>query len=493
MMSSMQLAAPLFQLIRTGEANYLYDTATNTVLRVGSEAAAFLQKEEFSGADLLRLLDYSRRNAGTLRPCRPRRFSSPFSSNDIAQAIGSGCSQATLEVSRKCNLRCDYCVYSGQYAGKRTHEGARMPHEVAFRAIEYLATHSVRAPLTAIGFYGGEPLTNFVLIQDATSYASKLFLGRRIQFTLTTNGTLLSDDIMEFLEKHKFGLMVSIDGPQDIHDENRVYANNRGSWSDTVDNLRRLKSRYPDYWRTYVNLSMVVSPGTDLLELDRFVREEDIASVKLATISSYGTQYREQYEKQPIVNEEAILKRYADAGCAGQLNVRSGTPELCLACSLCGTSMSRLIQRSPGVDAEKESTLNLGMCVPGARKIFVDVDGDIYPCEKTDGARNLYLGNVLTGGVQLEKVEAILQDFFSFVEESCKDCWMHRFCETCLVQPTWKHTFDADKMAYECDALRRKYKKMLELYCGMMEVNPRALDHLMEDRIRLSVLGTEDI
>lgn len=97
------------------------------------------------------------------------------------------------------------------------------------KAIDFLKEHSQNAENRHIGFYGGEPLLNFELIERAVEYAKKLF-GEDMSFAITTNATLVNDKIAEYFAKNNFNIIISLDGPQEMHDANRLMVNGTGSF-----------------------------------------------------------------------------------------------------------------------------------------------------------------------------------------------------------------------------------------------------------------------
>ena len=114
-----------------------------------------------------------------------------------------------------------------------------MKWDVAKKAIDFLKEHSQNAENRHIGFYGGEPLLNFELIERAVEYAKKLF-GEDMSFAITTNATLVNDKIAEYFAKNNFNIIISLDGPQEMHDVNRLMVNGTGSFEKTVMGAKKL-------------------------------------------------------------------------------------------------------------------------------------------------------------------------------------------------------------------------------------------------------------
>lgn len=114
-----------------------------------------------------------------------------------------------LQVTQGCNLRCGYCVYSGKYYN-RTHSSKRMTKERAFQAVDFFVNHAADRDYLIIGFYGGEPLLEFQLIQDVIQYTEENHSGKKFHFNMTTNATLLTDEVADYLVEKDFSLTFSL-------------------------------------------------------------------------------------------------------------------------------------------------------------------------------------------------------------------------------------------------------------------------------------------
>jgi len=147
----------------------------------------------------------------------------------------------TFEVTQKCNLRCKYCIYGGFYPNQRSHSNKEINFETARNAIDYifdLVKKNYRQEII-IGFYGGEPLLNFKTVKKIVKYATEIFTNRAVRFTMTTNGTLLSNEIINYIIRNNFRILVSLDGPKKIHDSKRIFKNGKGSYEIIINNLKK--------------------------------------------------------------------------------------------------------------------------------------------------------------------------------------------------------------------------------------------------------------
>jgi uncharacterized protein len=171
--------------------------------------------------------------------------------------------QMTLVVTEKCNLRCDYCPYTSQQSELfRTHGNKNMSKEVADLAIKYFVNNVSEG--SGIGFYGGEPFLNFNIIKYVTNKVKLLVEKYNVNFSVTTNLNVFTKDIAQFLVENNFILVISLDGPKEIHDSHRKKANGKSSFSNLFKNLEYLKINYPDYYKNNVLTNTVLAPHLTL-------------------------------------------------------------------------------------------------------------------------------------------------------------------------------------------------------------------------------------
>ncbi|MBI5364736.1 MAG: quinohemoprotein amine dehydrogenase maturation protein [Planctomycetes bacterium] len=158
-------------------------------------------------------------------------------------------STLVLNVTNKCNLSCTYCYEYGQdkIADVGAKKAPRMALETATKAIELLFADSTGRPEVSITFFGGETLLNFDTIRGATLHAEQRAreTRKRVSFALTTNATLLTDEIIAFLAEHRFGINVSIDGGRADQDRHRVFKSGRGSYDEIVPRIKKLLAAMP--------------------------------------------------------------------------------------------------------------------------------------------------------------------------------------------------------------------------------------------------------
>ena len=261
----------------TPNGKYIYDRETNSLLVVSdSEYESFknIYENKTNEDDLHVLKSYQ--SKGFCKESLPEKIEHPL--NGVLEFIvGNKMEKITLQVTQNCNLKCSYCAYSGNYK-QRSHSDKRMPYEVMQKCVDFAMRHSTNSARLDVGFYGGEPLLEVSSIRKLVKYISSKYPHKDVTYTMTTNGTMLfGSDVIEFLSKNNFNVMVSIDGPKELHDRNRVFESGEGSFDVLMDNLTRIKEDYPDYYRQ-ISFNAVVAPNNDYQCVSDFFSASDVLS-----------------------------------------------------------------------------------------------------------------------------------------------------------------------------------------------------------------------
>ena len=362
-----------------------------------------------------------------------------------------------LQITQNCNMRCRYCAFSGDGSDNRKHSFIDMPEQVALDAINFLYRHSEYSDKVSLSFYGGEPLLKFALLKKCVNYCKELMPDKHIDFMLTTNGTIMTDEIMDFFATENIMVTISVDGPQYSHDKYRRFASNGGGTFDSIcKNLSKLKEKYPDYYQT-ISFNAVVDRDSDMTEVSEFFNHEDLFSGNKVLINGVSDSYIDmQYveTKEYIVSLRELLFKQLIDQMRGAENKQGS--QLMNAVSRFSNSMGK-------ADKLSSTMHHQGPCVPGRGKLFVDVEGKIRPCEKvSERTEELIIGNIYDG-FDYEKIETNL-NIGRLTEEECKNCWAIRLCKQCVLCADNVDGLSREKKLAECAAQKRSIKDLLKDY-----------------------------
>lgn len=312
-----------------------------------------------------------------------------------------------LHVAHTCNLNCSYCFASqGKYHGDR----ALMSFEVGKRAIDFLVENSGTRTNLEVDFFGGEPLMNWDVVKEIVLYARSIEKEKHknFRFTLTTNGMLIDDEVIEFSNKEMSNVVLSLDGRKEIHDRLRVDYKGEGSYDRIVPKFQKLvearggKNYYmrgtfthanPDFTKDVFHMADL---GFTELSMEPVVgAPDDPASLTPEDIEIV----KEQYEI--LANE--MLKRE-----------KEGNPITFYHYMLDLTEGPCIYKRISG-------------CGSGTEYMAVTPWGDLYPCHQFVGEDSYKLGNIFDGVTN----EALRDEFRccnAYAREECKDCWAKLYC-----------------------------------------------------------------
>lgn len=312
-----------------------------------------------------------------------------------------------LHIAHDCNLACQYCfAEEGEYHGKRE----LMSYEVGRKALDFLVANSGNRRNLEVDFFGGEPLMNFQVVKDLVAYGRSLeeTHDKKFRFTLTTNGVLLNDDIMEFANKEMGNVVLSIDGRKEVHDRMRPFRKGAGSYDLIVPKFQKFAdSRHQEkyYVRgtfTHNNLDF----SKDVLHLaDLGFKQISVEPVVAQETDSYAIreedlpQLMEEYENLAL----EMVKRH---GKENDFNF-----------------FHFMIDLEGGPCVAKR----LSGCGSGTEYLAVTPTGDLYPCHQFVGNTDFLMGNVDDGVVNTD-----LRDEFKscnvYAKDKCRECFARFYC-----------------------------------------------------------------
>ena len=312
-----------------------------------------------------------------------------------------------LHIAHTCNLNCSYCFASqGKYHGQR----AVMSYEVGKRALDFLIENSGTRRNLEVDFFGGEPLMNFQVVKDLVAYARSIEKekGKNFRFTLTTNGVLVDDDVIQWANRECSNVVLSLDGRKEIHDRFRVdYAGN-GSWEKIVPKFQKFvqarggKDYYMRGTFTHANpdflkdIQTMLDLGFNELSMEPVVCAADDPS---ALTEDDLPIVMEQYEKLA----DLMLQRD-----------KEGRPF---------TFYHYMIDLTGGPCIYKR----ISGCGSGTEYMAVTPWGNLYPCHQFVGEERFCLGNIWEGVTNRE----IQKEFACcnvYAHPECRDCWARLYC-----------------------------------------------------------------
>lgn len=472
-------------------ATYVYDDVSGVIVPAEGPAAGLVEGSDGPPAEALAEAvfgPYRGAAARTRAPARPWTPARVRMDNLLSPAL-----QVTLIVTERCTLRCRYCVYTGSYDYSRTHSNTDMSEETAIRAVDYLAERSRekarfnpgRTP--ALGFYGGEPLLRLDLMRKVVDHVRAI--GLDCSLNVTTNGTVGDEEAIDFLAKNDFNVAVSLDGPHEEHDRNRVFQDGRGSFDHAYGFLSRLRAARQHYGvglpgqAPYVILSSA-DRGTDFTALRRFFDgdPESFAGcgARVSMIYPYRTSYYDGWSEDDLRRAERTASRLWPEY-AKSVTACPDPSKLGFIGNMFGLPLRSLLSSLGG-----EPNPLRGSCVPGSR-LAVDPSGRLHVCERVNN--NYPIGDVETG-LNVEMVTEMLRVLQRYLDEHCADCNVKRLCGACFSHALIDKPMNVGVPVEFCRQTPKGCRNNLSSLFTLLEKNPSCLtsfqatrSEIEEDRI----------
>lgn len=458
---------PLIKLFETSKKYYMYDTNKNAIININDK-----QYKSLENCIKNNVNDY-KKSKETNELCKEGFLSSNrvkeivhHDDELLSYYLENNMEMLTLQITQQCNFRCEYCVYSGDYLN-RSHSSKKMSISTAFKGIDFIIAHSINNNNICIGFYGGEPLLEFDFIKQCIAYAEKKAEGKKLSFAMTTNASLLTDEITEFLYKHDVVLTISLDGPEEIHDSHRKLAlNNSGSFNKVINNIISLRENFPDYIDK-ISFNAVIDPQSDFSSIDKFFLDNKI--VKDITMSS--TLISDNQRKSNIkISEDHYLEQEYELFRIFYYMIRKKNIKNCSRILM--NDYYGMLSFSKKMKPQKmlsEKTHPSGPCTPGVHRLFLNADGFFYPCEKINESSELMKIGHIDSGFDINKVRKIL-NLGQVNSESCKNCWAIRFCTICAAKlDTGENEFSVKRKEECCKGVRASIEERFKNYCFLKE------------------------
>lgn len=355
-----------------------------------------------------------------------------------------------LNITDVCNLRCRYCCYSGAYRNTRSHGRRTLSYEQIDTALGFLAENK-KSDTVLIGFYGGECFLHFDKIRYAIEKAEVLF-GESVSFFTTTNGTLLTQDVVSWLFQHSILVNISLDGTGAHNDCNRVDSSGKGSFDIIHKNLAFIKEHYPEKWESSINFMMTLPERDQLIPIAEDWNKDPVLKDKSPVqISALAPNYEKGVS---LINEEE-----SKAFLLKVLDVYEQHPEYAVLKAYLEGLTQEWYNRPI---YPQDAPIVFSSCVPNNRKLFVDSSGAIGICEKTPDTLRI---GTLKDGIEWSKVEDVVETMTSKRMGRCDNCEFIRMCDIC---PT-SIDLSKEEMDIFCHNQKTRLKLQLTLFCELAE------------------------
>lgn len=435
---------PTYSVIEVSDSAY----SILQCLQLGENTFSIAQKHHCNSKDIDIFIDKleSRFNEGknTLIDCQ--------NNEDNQREI----ERITLHISNDCNLRCKYCYANGgDYNMKRE----MMSKDTAEKFVDFCCKNFER--IGHIVFFGGEPLMNVPIMkfvcEKFVEYKEKGKIKNTPYFGIITNGTIVNDEIISFLKEKISFITVSIDGPKELNDHNRVFANGKGSFNRIKHFIKRVTDETDitlQYEATYTDF-----------HLKKGIKNKDLINF-----------FKEEFNIRGTVTDELNISSDVKHKYENQLDLNSFSED----------SFANLPDGFWGVISAVVNKEPKQMCQIYRKTFAISTKGDIYPCHMNTGESSLELGNIVTNNIfnQSENYKNSFPLLFKIQnkEKVCGNCWAQNICGGC----TRKWFYDEQSKIYTekpneklCESNKRYMEELLILIASIRK-NPKVWNMFLQ-------------
>lgn len=477
---------------KTSKSSYLFDTGTGKVVKLDDKSSVIINAlfdDSISKNDYQKIINCE--SAAYVVEflekenllCNPnvKHF---ISLEEHAKESNLNCEQLIIELTGKCNLCCKYCIYNESYSGNRDFNTSDIDFKTAQKAIDYVYKH--RSPdRLAITFYGGEPLIKFDVMKECIDYCLENLIDCNLSFSFTTNLTLMSTGIAEYLAQvPQLNIVLSLDGPKEIHNRARVYKNNQPTFDDALTGLKNLANAIKKYKnKTTIIINCVLMPPyteerfnqiNDFFESLEFLPPDTKVQATYPSPGTVPESYFKELQRDGIdaLEDTCEWMSWAKKKANGKdflnkrLNIYSTPLE---------SSLARIHNRTL-FDKPMDIYSYNGCCLPGQRRLYLCTDGSYKVCERVGNSP--IIGHV-DYGINEKNIKKYY--FTQYANKSigdCSKCWAIHLCDICYADCYDENGMNIKNKRKLCGEVRDRYKSWLSQYYEILETNPDKIEEI---------------
>lgn len=393
--------------------------------------------------------------------------------------------QITLEVTDKCNLKCDYCAYGKFYEDYNERTCGFLTFNSVKTLIDFLLPlwnsnkNSSKGKPIYISFYGGEPLLNIALINNVVSYIkSKVLDYNFIKFSMTTNGMLLNKHI-DFLVENNFNVIISLDGDKYNNSYRRTHLG-KNSYNNIINNINLIREKYPNYFKTNINFNAVLHNRNSVEDIYLFFKNNFNKTPSIGELNNMGI-------KKSMIEEFKKTYQNTNASLFNSENRDELTKSIFInlphiqSIGLFLNNYTNYFFKNYSnlfVDSRSIVRIPTGTCLPFGKKLFLTAQGNILPCEKI--GHQFTLGKVTEVKVDLDftSISSYYNLIYSRIIKSCNSCYLSQSCTQCIFN---LHTINDPLISCNGYTDYNDFKVYLTSHISYLEENPYVYRKILKD------------
>jgi uncharacterized protein len=398
----------------------------------------------------------------------------------------SNVTDVVFEVTDSCNLKCKYCAFGDYYSNYDKRERKDLSVTKAKNLLRYLSRFW-QSPLNTshkinvnIGFYGGEPLLNMDFIKEIVDYSKKIASPRNsFIFRMTTNALLLKKH-MDYLVANDFGLLISLDGNKK-HNGYRVFRNGSEAHDVIFRNVKALQNKYPVFFAKKTAFNVVLHNKNNISEVYDYFKENFDTIPTISELSPIGIRhdkkkdflemYHNTYESLNLVKDYLALEK----------EIFQKLPNIKALCTIINHCSGHCFRDYHDLmhDTRSRKRIPTGTCLPFSRKIFLSVNGKIFPCERIGHQYSFGIVDEEKVSIDAGKIARQTNQYFDKIRSHCFNCFKAEICTMCV----FNLKVDQEQPIKSCPEFmdRDKLAKYFSVWLSKLEENPGYYLKIMDE------------
>lgn len=351
----------------------------------------------------------------------------------------------SLLVTQTCNLRCTYCYgEDGQYQ-----DCGIMDCETALKSVDFFVNESPLDEIT-ICFFGGEPLLNFKVIKEVVTHCRRLEkeTNKRIRFSMTTNGTLITDEISKFIEENRIAVQISLDGDEETQNKNRFDARHVGSYDRVIKNTKTLREK------GLLGVRATLTPFN--MNVKEIYRHLDSLGFRKIIISP-------AFNMMSDGDYDTLAKKYIEWYLDLENELKKGNYDYVRKAKLFRQELTKI----------DRAIVRTSSCGVGKNMVAIDIHGNIFPCQRFVALKDYSLGDIDEG---ITKQKDFVRMVNEVDNENCEECWIRNLCVSGCPFCNTSESGDMhlqNKMC--CEYEKKVYAELINIYLRLTDKEKKLL------------------
>lgn len=394
--------------------------------------------------------------------------------------------QVVFEVTDDCNLNCAYCSLGELYKGHYERIGRKININYAINLLEYIFNIKPKNTKLFISFYGGEPLLNMDSIKRIVEVSKKLNIEKQLEleYTMTTNATLIHKHI-DFLVANNFIILISLDGNEKNHSYRVMQKNNKNSFSVVIKNIDMIQRVYPEYFKKCIQFNAVLHDRNSVKEIHEFIFERynkipGISELRKSDTKSDNEDVLKKMYRSIIKSEGEFQDEKTDMSVyiLRENSIKYGQ----LADFLKFFTVNYYLSNINALLYSTEKLLPSCTCIPFQKKIFLTTRNKLLLCERIN--YDYYMGTIDEKiEIDIPRITKKFNSYLKRIKNSCKTCYAHRYCGTCIFHLKDLENGDSKEIVCERHQDQESFKNKLNGVISFLEKNPSVFSEILENLV----------